>query len=82
MQMILLFLLNEGSQLNLLSMTIPRHLVDLTTLMTTLLIVSACIGPMNTDLCNNIASHFTGCKVVEKVKQNVIGFLSRPTRLL
>ena len=45
-------------------MTIPRHLVDLTTLMTTLLIVSACIGPMNTDLCNNIASHFTGCNTV------------------
>ena len=45
-------------------MTIPRHLVDLTTLMTTLLIVSAYIGPMNTDLCNNIASHFTGCNTI------------------
>ena len=29
--------------------------------MTTLLIVSASIAPVNADLCNNIASHFTGC---------------------
>ena len=45
-------------------MTIPRRLVDFTTLITTLLVVSACIGPMNTDLYNNIASHFTGCNTI------------------
>ena len=43
-------------------MTTSRHLVDLTTLMT--LIVSACIGPINADLYNNIASHFTGCNTI------------------
>ena len=48
-------------------MTTPRRLVDLITLMTTLLIVRACIGPMNTDLCNNIASHFT--------RHNTIAFI-------
>ena len=41
-------------------MTTPRYLVDMTTFDD--VVDSQCLfGPMNADLCNNIASHFIGC---------------------